>query len=386
MLYTSMKIQPICLNNINQNKTVQTKKQKNSTLTFVENRAFSIPYFGSNLHYAYSRDNLINYLEQNPKPKAEGTDGIIYKFGDVAVKVAKSKDTSFEAEAEILKKLPQSLNTAQNFVDRFEYKGKDVLVSSFVEGAHKQNLTSNDIEKIFGVILAHDKENIIHGDLNLGNIIFSRTGEVSFIDYGVATQPLDTEVELYPSFVANTNALKFENTGINDTLKKWEEEGISTEKFSQYLRKKADFYSKHKELAKRAETKSYEENLSIVLQNPSQSIVEAELKRIKALDLLEQADTATNYDNNPYLSIELWNKTVEKASEYEQYTAQKINEAETQEEQTYFTYQNQIAKCFHSTLSDWRNGTLSWLYEIKNPTFIPRSETESRLQKNWNKK
>lgn len=380
-----MKISPISTNHIQKSNKVQTNNKQNSTKSFVENKSFSIPYFGSNIHYAYNRGNLIAYLEQNPKPKAEGTDGIIYKFGDNAVKVAKSKDTTFESEAEILKKLPKSLKTAQNFVDRFEYKGKDVLVSSFVDGTHKQNLNSNDIGKIFEVILAHDKENIIHGDLNLGNIIFSQTGEVSFIDYGAATQPTSTDVELYPSFVMNTNALKFENTGINDTLKKWEEEGISLERFSQYLKKKSDFYSKHKELATSTEIKAYEENLATILQNPTKDIIESELKRIKTLDLLEQADTATNYDNNPYTSIELWNKTVEKASDYEVYTTQKIKEAETEIEQRYFEYQNEIAKCFHSTLTEWKNGTISWLYEIKDPTFVPRSETEERLKENWNK-
>ena len=139
------------------------------------------------------------------------------------------------------------------------------------------------------------------------------------------------------------------------------------------------------ETVKSAESKAYEENLATVLKAPTKEIAETELKRIKTLDLLEQADTATNYDNDPYSSIELWNKTVENASEYVQYTSQKIIEAETKEEKTYFTYQNEIAKCFHTTLTEWRNGTISWLYEIKDPTFVPRSETEERLKENWNK-
>lgn len=378
-----MKISAINIYN-NYQKT-QTKKRTNSVNSSYSNKNISEPSFCSNIHYSYNRSRLIDFLEQKPQPKAEGTDGIIFKFGDTAVKVAKTKETSFEAEAEILKKLPNDLKNSQKFIDRFEYRGRDVLVSNFVEGNHKKALTPNDTAKVFGVILAHDKANIIHGDLNLGNIIFSKTGDVSFIDYGAASQPSTTQVELYPNFVTNTNALKFENTGINDCLKEWSKEGKAKEFFTQYLAQKANFYTQHSQLVKDSNGQNYENNLATVLQTPTEEIIETELQRITTLDLLEQADTATNYDCNPYASIELWNKTVENASLFEKYTAEKIKTAKTEEEQTYFTYQNEIAKCFHSTLSDWREGTLSWLYEIKNPNFKPRSTTEARLQENWNK-
>ncbi len=379
-----MKVSQINIYKIQKQSKTQPKEKAEKSCTASQNRLIYSPSFSSNIHYTYDRNRLIDYLEQNPSPKAQGTDGIIYKFGDNAVKVAKTRETSFAAEAEILKKLPKSLRTAQDFIDRFEYRGKDVLVSSFVEGTHKKALTPNDISKIFDVILAHDKENIIHGDLNLGNIIFSRNGDISFIDYGAATQPTTTQVELYPSFVVNTNALKFENTGINDSIKVWEKEGTFEKNFRQYLSKKADFYGRHTELVSDERSLDYENNLAIVLKSPTKEIIEAELTRIKILDLLEQADTATNYDNNPYLAIELWNKTVDSALEYELYTSKKIEEAIIPEEQKYFTYQNETAKCFKQTLTEWRNGTLSWLYEIKNPNFTPRSDVETNLKKNWN--
>ncbi len=373
---------------INITNNYQLRQQKNKTpetKVEVSNNFCTIPSFCSKIHYAYNRNNLISFLEQKPQPKAEGTDGIIFKFGDAAVKVAKTKETSFEAEAEILKKLPDSLKNPQRFIDRFEYKGRDVLVSNFVEGSHKKALTPNDTEKVFDVILSHDRANIIHGDLNLGNIVFSKSGDVSFIDYGAASQPTSTQVELYPSFVTNTNALKFENTGINDCLKEWSKIGTSEEFFKQYLSKKADFYAKHLNLVNDSNERNYENNLATVLQSPTEEIIEAELQRITTLDLLEQADTATNYDCNPFASIEMWNKTVESALEFANFTSKKIQTAKTKDEQTYFEYQNEIAKSFHTTLSEWREGTLNWLYEIKNPNFEPRSTIEARLKENWNK-
>ena len=374
------------INICNNYPKTQLKPQKSSVTYSIANKNITSPTFCSTIHQSYDRTRLIDFLEQKPQPKAQGTDGIIFKFGDAAVKVGKTKETSFEAEAEILKKLPKDLKNAQKFIDRFEYKGRDVLVSNFVEGSHKKALSPNDITKVFDVILAHDKANIIHGDLNLGNIVFSKTGDVSFIDYGAASQPDTTQVELYPTFVTNTNALKFENTGINDCLKEWAKEGKSEEFFKQYLSRKADFYAQHSKLVKEPISTDYENTLATILHTPTDEVIKTELQRITTLDLLEQADTATNYDCNPYASIEMWNKTVECASEFEKYTAEKIKTAKTKNEQKYFIYQNEIAKSFHTTLSDWREGTLNWLYEIKDSNFEPRSTTEARLQENWNKK
>lgn len=340
-------------------------------------------YFGRDLVTNYNRETVINYLNSNPTPIAQGTDGIIFKQGNKAIKVAKTKETSFEAEANILKHLPKSLKTSQSYIDYFKHNGKDVLVSSFVEGKHKKALSPNDLDKLFIVILEHDKSNIIHGDLNLGNIMFTPNGEISLIDYGASTIPESTQVELYPNFVENTNALKLENTGINDSLKTWAKTGEARKNFIEYLSKKADFYSKHAQLTKSEEAKDYEENLSIVLKSPNNDVIETELKRITTLDLLESADTATNYDNNPHEAIKLWNKTVDNAKEYESYTNEKINSSITDEERTYFKYQNEIAKCFHQTLTDWRNGTINWLYQIKEENYIPQSEAEQRIKQNW---
>ncbi|MBQ8887690.1 MAG: hypothetical protein IJY61_08325 [Candidatus Gastranaerophilales bacterium] len=350
-----------------------------------ENKQSNIPtFYGRDLVPQYSRTQTIEFLKNNPKPIAKGTDGIIYKLGNSAIKVGKTKETSFEAEAEILKQLPTSLKNSQKFIDRFNFEGKDVLVSSFVQGTHKKALNPQDFQKIFEIIFEHDKVNIIHGDLNLGNIMFSTNGEISLIDYGAATQPTSTEVELYPSFVTNTNALKFENTGVCDSLKEWEKSRIADENFSEYLKSKADFYSRHAHLVHNNEMKEYEENLSIVLKTPTKDITETELRRLKTLDLLEMADTATNYDNNPHSSIALWNETVESAKEYAEETAIKLQNETNEDRRKYFTFQHEIAKSFHSTLSDWRDGTLSWLYEIKTPNFKPRTEVEEKLQQNWN--
>ena len=350
------------------------------------NKTLSIPaFYGKDLVQQYSREKTIEFLKNNPTPIATGTDGIIYKLGTSAIKVGKTKETSFEAEAEILKQLPKSLKNTQKYIDRFSFDGKDVLVSSFVQGTHKKALIPQDFLKVFEVILEHDKANIIHGDLNLGNIMFSPNGETSLIDYGAAYKPTSTEVELYPSFVANTNALKFENTGVCDSLKIWQMQGNKNENFIEYLKSKASFYKKHSTLIENEETKKYENNLSIVLAEPSQQVVATELKRLQTLDLLEMSDTATNYDNDPHSAIDLWNRTVESAKEFEQETKSRLEETEDKDEQIYYSYQHQIAKCFHSTLTEWKNGTINWLLEIKNENYTPRSEIEEKLQKNWNK-
>lgn len=370
--------------NIQQYNVQQNRKDNKQTSFQNINVVTNQPYFGQDLVFRYSRENAIKFLEKNPNPLTQGTDGIIYRFGKTAIKVGKTKETSFEAEAEILKNLPSCLKNSQKFIDRFEFQGKDVLVTSFVEGTHKKALEPKDFRNIFQVLLEHDKANIIHGDLNVGNIVFSKNGEISLIDYGAATQPTSTEVELYPSFVTNTNALKLENTGVCDSLKVWKKTGSAEENFKRYLKYKAAFYEQHVNLVSGINSKAYEKNLSTVLQNPTESIINTELQRLKTLDLLEMADTATNYDNNPYSAIKLWNATVENAKKYEEETKNKLQEETDENNKLYFTFQHEIAKCFHSTLSDWRNGTFNWLYEIKNPNFIPRSEIEKRLQQNWN--
>ena len=350
-----------------------------------ENKQTAIPaFYGKDLAPQYSRTQTVEYLKSNPTPIAKGTDGIIYKLGNYAIKVGKTKETSFEAEAQILKQLPQSLKNAQKYIDRFNFDGKDVLVSSFVQGTHKKALIPQDFSKVFDVLLEHDKVNIIHGDLNLGNIMFSHLGEISLIDYGAATQPTSTEVELYPSFVTNTNALKFENTGVCDSLKEWKNFGMEDENFEKYLKSKAEFYKKHSTLVSTQISKIYEENLAHVLKTPTKDITATELRRLKTLDLLEMADTATNYDNNPHLSIELWNSTVESAKEYKEETSSNLKNETNEDRKKYYMFQLQIAERFYSTLTEWKDGTLAWLNELKSPNFEPRTEVEEKLQQNWN--
>ena len=375
------------ISSINYNNCIIQKKNKTSTSkpntcnSYCTN--FITPYFGKDLVFQYNRKNLTEFLNNNPRPKAEGTDGIIYKYGNTAVKIAKTKETSFEAEASILRNLPDTLACSQKFIDRFNYNGKDVLVSSFVEGTHKKALSPKDFEQIFEILLEHDKVNIMHGDLNLGNIIFSKEGKISLIDYGAATQPSTTKVELYPDFVTNTNALKLENTGLCDSLKVWKEDGTDKANFEEYLREKSKFYKSHLHLTKTQDQKDYESNLAEILAAPSESVIKSELIRINTLDLLEEADSATNYENNPYNAINLWNLTISSAQEYEKYTAEEIFKTQNEKERKYFEYQNKIAQSFYSTLNEWRNGTINWLYQIKDESYIPQSETEQRIKNNW---
>lgn len=385
-----MKISPV---NYQYNTTYKNfvKKQPATNVcaeNFYTNKSLKYPAFAKSSANFNKRKEYYSFLSSNPTPIAQGTDGVIYKRGNEAIKIAKTEQTSFAEEAQILKRLPINLSNGQKFIDRFSYGGKDVLVSSFVDGEHKQALELGDISKLYDVLLKHDKANIMHGDLNLGNIVFTKDGNISLIDYGTASIPQSTKVDLYPDFVINTNALKFENTGLNDTLK-----NLSTDKqlefFKGYLSQKAAFYEKHVQFVKNTypemtEAIEYEENLAKVLANPSEEIVEMELRRITTLDFLEQADTATNYEHNPHKSINLWNATVESAKESIKYSHDILKgRLLSSEERKYFENQRKIAQNFYTTLTEWKAGTFDWLYQIKEPYFMPKTEAEKRIKETW---
>lgn len=385
-----MKISPVNYQYNTTYKNCAKNQQVTSfwTENFYTNKSLKYPAFAKSSVNFNKRKDYYSFLSSNPTPIAQGTDGVIYKRGNEAIKVATTEQTSFAEEAQILKRLPMNLSNGQKFIDRFTYDGKDVLISSFVEGEHKQAVELGDISKLYDVLLKHDKANIIHGDLNLGNIVFTPDGNISLIDYGVATIPESTEVELYPDFVVNTNALKFENTGLNDSLKKLnDDEQLAF--FKGYLAEKAKFYEKHAEFLKQthpemSDSIEYEENLAQVLASPSEEIIEMELRRITTLDFLEQADTATNYENNPHKSIKLWNSTIESTKESIKFSHGILKgRILSAEERKYFENQRKIAQSFYTTLSEWRAGTFDWLYKIKEPYFTPQSETEKRIKKNW---
>ena len=386
-----MKILPVSYQYNTRYKNCEKKQTATNVCAenFYTNKSLKYPAFAKSSSNFNKRREYYSFLSSNPTPIAQGTDGIIYKRGNEAIKVAKTEQTSFEAEAQVLKKLPNNLPNAQKFIDRFTYGGKDVLISSFVEGEHKDSLEISDIGKLYDILLKHDKANIIHGDLNVGNIVFTPDNNISLIDYGAATIPDSTEVELYPNFVVNTNALKFENTGLNDSLKKLdEEEQLSF--FKEYLAQKASFYNKHAQFIKEKHPEmtdaiEYEENLAQVLSNPSDEVIEMELRRITSLDFLEQADTATNYENNPHKSIKLWNSTVDSTKESIKFSHDILKgRILSSEERKYFENQRKIAQSFYTTLSEWRAGTFEWLYQIKEHYFGPQSEAEKRIKENWN--
>ena len=179
-----MKISPV---NYQYNTTYKNfvKKQPATNVcaeNFYTNKSLKYPAFAKSSANFNKRKEYYSFLSSNPTPIAQGTDGVIYKRGNEAIKIAKTEQTSFAEEAQILKRLPINLSNGQKFVDRFSYGGKDVLVSSFVDGEHKQALELGDISKLYDVLLKHDKANIMHGDLNLGNIVFTRDGNISLID------------------------------------------------------------------------------------------------------------------------------------------------------------------------------------------------------------
>ena len=159
--------------------------------------------------------------------------------------------------------------------------------------------------------------------------------------------------------------------------------------FKEYLSKKAEFYAKHAELVKKQhpdmqEAIEYEENLAKVLSNPSDDVIETELRRITTLDFLETADTATNYEHNPHKAINLWNSTVESAKETIKHTQHQLQaKVLSHDERKYFENQKKIAQSFYYTLSQWRAGTFDWLHQIKEPYYQPQTDAERKIKENW---
>ena len=394
-------------NTINNNVSIHNGQAKNKAAlpVLVEQNSCSVKsnpkliYFAGNCHQSSFRDSIQSEIE-NGDSIAEGLKGKVYKVDingkTYAVKLAKNSDCNFEQEAKLLKALPKSLQNGQQFVDYYKDKnGNDVLVSSFVKGSDGY-LNSDNFGNLFKTILLHDKANVLHGDLNAANIIFDDKNNINFIDYGegrIFSQD-EAHPELYPDIVTNSNIVNLEHNGIPDALQTWNKLGLNTKDlFTDYLKSKGDFYSKHSQMLEQhpelnnqlGKCISYEKNLAQVLKNPSESVIQNEIKRMNILYTFEQADTSTNYEHKPLDSIARWNHTLKLTDEAGMFIDKQLEKSNLPVvEREYFENQKLINQSFCNNFTDWSTGTQQWLFDIKDKNESQLSSVaEKELKKNW---
>lgn len=391
-------IEKISLNNnfkIQQFKKAELKKDERLQITSLSSfKNFSSLSFLGNKEV--SRADILNLI-QNAEPFSEaGLKGIVYKLensnGSFAVKVARGEEFSFSKEAEVLKKVPKSLSKSQRFVDYFKdpKTNRDILVSTFAKGKRGVLTTDKHFNSIFESLLLLDREGIYHGDLNMGNCLFD-DGEINLIDFGEGSffNLGDSFDEMYPSFMLKSNICNLEQNGIPDCIKKWHEMGLnSKEIFKKYLAEKGKFYSKHSALLGEStpkEAKLYEKNLAKVLLNPSDDVIENELRRMDLLYTFEDADTAVNYRKIPEMGIRNWNLTIQKANSMLHRINETLKKPLCEDERTYFEFQKQIAEKLLETYKDWGNSTITWINGSMEKNYSELSPHEKEFRKNQGK-
>lgn len=387
-LYNNFQI-PAC------SKKAELKKDKRAqigSLSSFDNFS-SLAFLGNK---QTSRVEVLNLI-QNEEPFSEaGYKGTVYKLenknGLFAVKIARTPEFSFSKEAEVLKKVPNGLGESQRFVDYFKdpKTGRDILVSTFAKGKKGVLTTDDDFKRFFENLLLLDREGIYHGDLNMENCLFNN-GDINLIDFGEGSffNLGDSYDEMYPDFMLKSNACNLEQNGIPDCIKKWDDMGLNLkETFKKYLRAKGEFYSKHSTLLGEnapREALLFEQNLARVLSNPSDDVIQNELRRIDLLYTFEHSDTAVNYKRIPEMGIRNWNLTIEKANTMLDKINETLKKPLSEDERTYFEFQKQTANKLHETYKNWGNSTIEWIKDSMKKDYSELSPHEKDFRENAGK-
>jgi len=181
-----------------------------------------------------------------------------------------------------------------------------------------------------------------------------------------------------------------EHNGIPDCIKSWSKNNKDTyQNFKDYLKAKSGFYEKHLSLLKAngiesEDTIAYEENLSRVLKNPSDTVVENEIRRLDCLHTFEYADTAVNIENNITAAKRNWNLTVKKSQLQLGFIERNLqNPNLSDDEREYFTYQQKILQTFDKQFTSWSSSTFEWLDSLGARD--DRSDIERRFIENIGK-
>ena len=345
-----------------------------------------------------SRAEVIGVIENSKPISNSGFKGVVYRYDKAqksyAIKIARSSEHEFNDEAQVLKEVPADIN-CQRYVDYFKHPktGLDILVSTFVEGKKGILKNSDDFREFFNILLRLDKANVLHGDLNMANCLFNKDG-ISLIDFGegeIFKTGDSYDDFIYPEFVLKSNVVNLEHNGIPDCIKFWAKNGINTyECFRNYLISKGDYYKKHCEFLKSqdidlSDAVDYEENYSKVLKNPSDRVIENEIRRIDSLYSFENVDTSVNFTRNPDEVIESWKLTIQKVKNQLDYIDTTLkDDSLSLDERKYFKYQKEIMTLFYNQFSSWSSSTFEWLNGL--PFRDDLSESEKMFIENKGKK
>lgn len=377
------------INPINQNYCTQYFKKTHTNKTKIANHKNTNP-----LKYSTYPKNNLSFLGKNTPSKLEileainhssplsndGFKGVVYKYDkngkSYVIKVARNSQFKFENEANILKHVPLDIN-CQSFISYFQHPNTncDILVSTFVKGSKGVLKSPDDFKEILNLLSKLDAANILHGDLNMQNCLFG-SSSIGLIDFGEREifKTGDTYSDfIYPDFVLKSNIVNLEHNGIPDCIQTWAQNDDNTKNnFKNYLIAKSQYYKNHADFLK-AQSKDltsaidFEQNYSEVLENPSDLVIENEIRRIDCLYTFEQSDTAVNYQNIPNAAIRNWNLTVKKAKAQLDFINNVLNNENLScDERKYFEYQEKIITLFFKQFSSWATSTIKWLESLPN--------------------
>lgn len=321
-----------------------------------------------------SRSEALNTIKNSQPYSEAGLKGTVYKLTkdgkDYAIKVGKSNESDFSNEAEILKKVPKGLG--QEFIDYFKdpTTKRDVLISTFASGKSGYPSTQKEFKDFFEKLLILDNAEILHGDLNMGNCLFDN-GSLNLIDYGEGSFFKIGDIYenyMYPDFITKSNVIKLEQNSVPEFIVEWTKAGLDSKNiFREYLKAKGEFYSKHLQnyaslTDKNLNTIKYEENYAKILQNPSDTVIKNELRRIDAIYTYERAHSVTHYEKNPAAIHREWNLAAKKAEIYLLKINEKLEENNIiEDEKIYLNYQKAIAQKMFDCYTDWGKGTIKWI-------------------------
>lgn len=395
-----MNVKPINFNfQIAQNKKI-SQKIKNNEANF-SSSTFTLPSLKNYISFLgnseLSKLEILETINCGHPLSNDGFKGIVYKYDkdgkSYVIKVARTPKFKFENEANVLKQVPPNIN-CQRLISYFQHPSSncDILVSTFVDGSKRVLEKPQDYSEFFNILLKLDMANVLHGDLNMQNCLFSQNG-IGLIDFGEGEifKTGDTYDDfIYPEFVLKSNVVNLEHNGIPDCIQTWSQnKENSKEYFKNYLIAKAKYYESHAEFLKTQDrdlssTIDFEENYSKVLKNPSDLVLENEAKRIDCLYTFEHSDTAVNYRNIPNAAIRNWNLTVQKAKSQLDFINNVLNYADlTQDERKYFEYQEKIISLFFEQFSSWSASTIEWLNSLSTKEDL--SDFEKKFIENKDK-
>lgn len=290
---------------------------------------------------------LNNPVELEKSRIGKGDRGDVFKLRvlgqDIILKKSHSignliDDEEFNKESKALKKirnLPNSiLNSSESqrlIASGTTDEGNKFIISTFVNGEKTNSktnpLTMVQIKSMMDKLLELDKTGTWYNDFNPNNWLTTKN-DAQIIDYGCSWDfsPLKGEEDRYPSNVAPSNLIAFQDKGLIPCLVDfYEQKEKSPEEikdmFKDYLMLRSDFHKERSEFMKNSglsgqeiDTRiSYEELLSKILKEPSEDVVDLEAAKAQITYTQQMAYVDNWYGDNKDIYRDAHNQTYNKA-------------------------------------------------------------------------